>query len=83
MWSLKYSQCSGAAHLPRISQPSLVIQSDADAGVFPSDGEFIFQQLGSTDKILQTPAGDHYMQQPSDARQHVAQAIVTWLNARL
>lgn len=83
MWSLQYSQCSGVAHLPRISQPSLVIQSDADVGVFPSDGEFIFQQLGSLDKTLQSPAGDHYMEQPSGARQQVAHAIQTWLDARL
>ncbi|MBO78524.1 MAG: alpha/beta hydrolase, partial [Gammaproteobacteria bacterium] len=59
------------------------IQSDADTGVFPSDAKTIFQQLSSSDKELQMIGGDHYLQEPKDARADVADLIHGWLQTRL
>ena len=79
MWSLSDSYCSGAPHLARITQPALVIQSDADTGVFPSDAKAIYDALGSADKRQEMIAGDHYLQTPDDARGKVADMIADWL----
>ena len=83
MWSLRDSCCRGAEHLGRITEPALVIQSDADTGVFPSDAEAIFQQLASSDKALHMISGDHYLQEPNDARDVAADLIQDWLQAQL
>jgi hypothetical protein len=53
MWSLECSSCRGAPHLARIDVPSLVIQSKADTGVFPSDAETIFEHLAAKEKRLE------------------------------
>ena len=82
MWSLKDSHCSGAPHLQRITQPALVIQSKADTGVFPSDAQAIYDALGSADKTLEMIPGDHYLENPADARDGVADLITAWLEAR-
>jgi esterase/lipase len=82
MWSLTDSHCSGEEHLARIRVPSLVIQSDADTGVFPSDARAIYEGLGAQDKRLEMVAGDHYLQQPGNAREEVADLVVAWLASR-
>ncbi|NJN51992.1 MAG: hypothetical protein HC809_09685 [Gammaproteobacteria bacterium] len=82
MWSLEYSQCRGAPHLARIKVPSLVIQSMADTGVFPSDAKGIHQALGAKDKTLEFVTGDHYLETPSTARDTVADMIAAWVAAR-
>jgi acetyl esterase/lipase len=83
MWSLDESSCRGTPHLQRIQIPALVIQSDADTGVFPSDAAAIYTALGSSDKSQVMIEGDHYLQQPSDARDSAADQITHWLNSRL
>lgn len=82
MWSLAESPCRGAPHLARIRVPSLVIQSDADTGVFPSDARAIHDHLGSDDRSLVTVAGDHYLTEPDDSRTRVADLIADWVTAR-
>ena len=82
MWSLEASWCQGEPHLTRITEPALVIQSLADTGVFPSDAEAIYGSLASEDKELHMIEGDHYLQQPHDARDRVADLIDNWLSAR-
>ena len=79
MWSLKESPCRGAPHLNKITQPSLVIQSTGDTGVFPSDAQAIYDALGSSDKTLEMVTGDHYLVQPDSARDDVADLIAGWL----
>ena len=81
MWSLSDSYCRGAPHLQRITVPSLVIQSTADTGVFPSDASAIFDNLAAKDKTLETIPGDHYLESPEEARADVADLIATWLKA--
>ncbi len=80
MWSLSDSYCSGLPHLERINEPALVIQSNADTGVFPSDAKEIYDSLASSDKRLEMIPGDHYLETPSDARDDVADLISTWLD---
>ena len=83
MWSLEESWCKCAPHLNRITEPALVIQSMGDTGVFPSDANLIFNNLASTDKTLEFVTGDHYLEQPDTARDHVADLITDWISARI
>ena len=82
MWSLRESHCRGAPHLARITQPALVIQSDADTGVFPGDAQAIYDALGSDDKQSHMIPGDHYLETPEDARDQVADLIADWLSSK-
>lgn len=79
MWSLEHSQCRGVPHLERITTPSLVIQSLADTGVYPSDAHAIHDHLASADKQLHLIPGGHYLEQPSSARGEVADLIAAWI----
>jgi pimeloyl-ACP methyl ester carboxylesterase len=81
MWSLRHAQCRGAPHLKRITVPSLVVQSLADTGVFPSDARAIHQALGATDKRLELVTGDHYLETPASARSDVADLVAAWVAA--
>jgi pimeloyl-ACP methyl ester carboxylesterase len=82
MWSLETSHCRGIPHLQRITVPSLVIQSMADTGVFPSDARTIHEHLAARDKTLEWMPGDHYLQDPADARDDVADRIAGWVGSR-
>jgi pimeloyl-ACP methyl ester carboxylesterase len=79
MWSLETSQCRGIPHLERIKVPSLVVQSMADSGVFPVDARIIADNLAAEDKTLEFIAGDHYLEQPTNARDVVSDLIAGWL----
>ncbi len=77
MWSLETSQCRGAPHLARIAVPSLVVQSLADRGVFPSDAHAIHEALGAADKRLELVAGEHYFE--TGGRDEVADLVAGWI----
>ena len=83
MWSLEDSHCRGAPHLNRITLPALVVQSDADTGVFPGDAQAIYDALGSDG---QTPGDDSsgttICRRPADARDGVADMLADWLRSR-
>jgi hypothetical protein len=83
MWSLEYSQCSGAPNLAHVTVPSLVVQSLADTGVFTSDAQMVFDGLAAEDKTLEWVAGDHYLENPADARDNVAGMVHEWVAARV
>lgn len=83
MWSLRESSCRGVPHLERITVPSLVIQSTADTGVFPSDARAIHEALASEDKRLEMIAGDHYLETPDDAREGTGDLIAAWVAERV
>lgn len=80
MWSLEASRCRGAAHLRRVTVPSLVVQSLADRGVFPSDARAIHDALASDDKTLELVAGEHYFE--TGGRPEVADLLTEWIGAR-
>jgi pimeloyl-ACP methyl ester carboxylesterase len=80
MWSLRTSQCQGAPHLARIRVPSLVVQSRADRGVFPSDARALHDALGTADKGLELIPGEHYFE--TGGRDEVADLLAGWIGAR-
>jgi hypothetical protein len=82
MWSLAESQCRGEPHLRRVTCPSIVIQSTADQGCFPSDARIICDALGASDKRLEMVSGDHYLTDPAD-RTVVADLVADWVRTRL
>jgi pimeloyl-ACP methyl ester carboxylesterase len=82
MWSLAESGCRGAPNLGRVTAPSLVVQSTADQGCYPSDAQTIFDALASEDKQLEFVPGDHYLLDPPDGRDRVADLIADWLSTR-
>jgi hypothetical protein len=80
MWSLETSQCQGPPHLARIRVPSLVVQSLADRGVFPSDAHAIHDALAAEDKALELVAGEHYFE--TGGRDEVADLVAAWIRDR-
>lgn len=80
MWSLQTSQCQGAPHLGRITVPSLVVQSTADRGVFPSDARAIHDALAAEDKQLELIPGEHYFE--TGGRAEVADLLAAWIAER-
>ncbi|HWA91090.1 MAG TPA: hypothetical protein VG889_13720 [Rhizomicrobium sp.] len=83
MWSLETSHCRGEAHLRELALPSLVIQSTADTGVFPSDARIIFDALAGRDKTLEMPKGAHYFEDAPERRDMVADMMAGWLSTRV
>lgn len=81
MWSLRTAQTRAEPHLARISCPALVINAEADTGVFPSDAQRIYQALASTDKTLCAINTDHYFTTPG-ARSEQADTIAKWIAKR-
>lgn len=81
MWSLRTAQTRAEPHLARIDCPALVINADADTGVFPSDARRIHDALGSTDKTACSMRADHYFTTPG-ARSEQADTIANWITQR-
>lgn len=77
MWSFAESQCVGAPHLGRIEVPSLVVQSTADRGVFPSDAHAIHDALAAADKTLELLPGEHYFE--DGGRDRAADLVGAWV----
>ena len=82
MWSLDESDCRGGPHLRRLDLPTLLVQPDADNGVFPSQAAEIFREIAADDKTSVTMPGDHYFARSLDERNAVADLIADWLTAR-
>lgn len=80
MWSRETSECQGAPHLARITAPSLVVQSRADRGVFPSDAHAIHGALAAEDKALELVPGEHYFE--TGGRDEVADLLTAWIGDR-
>jgi hypothetical protein len=77
MWSLQESGCSAGAHFPKIGEPSLLVQSMGDTGIFPSDARAMFDLMGASDKTLELVPGDHYFQHEG-SRDDVADLLAAW-----
>lgn len=82
MWSLQDSQCRAAPHLARITVPALVVNADADTGVFPSDAALIAAGISAMDKEFHELAADHYFLEPQSARDELADLVAAWISAR-
>jgi pimeloyl-ACP methyl ester carboxylesterase len=81
MWSLRTAQTRAEPHLARITCPALVINAEADTGVFPSDARRIHAALASTDKAQASIDSDHYFTTPG-ARGEQADTIAGWITQR-
>jgi pimeloyl-ACP methyl ester carboxylesterase len=81
MWSLRHAQTRAEPHLARITCPALVINADADTGVFPSDAQRIYDALASEDKTQTSIDTDHYFTTPG-ARSEQADTIAKWIAKR-
>ncbi len=81
MWSLRTAQTRAEPHLARITDPALVINAEADTGVFPTDAQRIYDALASTDKTLCAINTDHYFTTPG-ARSEQADTIAKWIAKR-
>jgi pimeloyl-ACP methyl ester carboxylesterase len=81
MWSLRVAQTRAEPHLGRITCPALVINAEADTGVFPSDARRIYDALASTDKAQASIDTDHYFTTPG-ARSEQADTIAKWITKR-
>ncbi len=79
LWDMDASPCRGEANLRHVSSPALVVQSRADCAVFPSDAAAILEALGAADKALEMIDGDHYLEQPSSARDDTAELLAGWI----
>ncbi|GAA2143188.1 alpha/beta hydrolase family protein [Actinomadura napierensis] len=82
LWSLDDSQTRAHPHLARITVPSLVVNADADTGVFPSDAAAMYDALAAQDKERHDLSGDHYFLTPEGARGELADLIASWLGKR-
>lgn len=82
MWSLEHSQARAEPHLARVTVPALVINADADSGVFPSDAQRLHDAIASTDKEQHTLQGDHYFIEPANARDAQADLVKEWISKR-
>jgi pimeloyl-ACP methyl ester carboxylesterase len=83
MWSLETSHCQGPEQLAQVALPSLVIQSTADMGVFPSDARGIFEAIGSADKSLELIPGAHYFEDSDVNRRHAADLMAGWIRDKI
>ena len=81
MWSLRVAQTRAEPHLSRITCPALVINAEADTGVFPSDALRIYDALAGTDKSQTSIETDHYFTTPG-ARSEQADTIARWISKR-
>jgi len=81
MWSLRTAQTRAEPHLARITCPALVINAEADTGVFPSDAQRIYDALAGTDKSQCSINTDHYFTTPG-ARSEQADTIAKWVAKR-
>ncbi|GAB2458544.1 alpha/beta hydrolase [Xylanimonas ulmi] len=82
LWSLDDSQTRAHAHLPKITVPTLVVNANADTGVFPSDAAAIYDLLGADDKALHELDADHYFRD-AGARDELADLVAAWAAPRL
>lgn len=81
LWSLEDSQTRAQAHLPKITQPALVVNGNADTGVFPSDAAAIHDLLGAEDKESHELDADHYFLNDG-ARDELGDLIDAWVQKR-
>jgi hypothetical protein len=82
MWSLETSRCRGSEHLRQLELPSLVVQSTADLGVFPSDAHTIYDSISAKDKTLEWLPGAHYFEDSDEHRERAVDLMMQWIKAR-
>lgn len=82
MWSIDHAQCRVSIQGPHVRIPSLVIHGTRDTGIFESDARTLYNSLGAEDKTLVMADVDHYLEEPENARDEVADMIADWVRER-
>ncbi|KAF9877038.1 hypothetical protein CkaCkLH20_05304 [Colletotrichum karsti] len=83
MWSLQDSKCKFDAYADKITVPALVIQSLADAGVYPFDARHLYESLASKDKEIVWVEGTHFFENNERDREKVVDVIDEWVKKRV
>jgi pimeloyl-ACP methyl ester carboxylesterase len=78
MWSLSDAQCRGMENFSKIKVPSLVLQSTGDKGVFLSDAQAVYDNLGASDRTLKFIPGGHFFEGKGDSPEEAASIIAEW-----
>ena len=80
VWRIKESGSRDTPNMARMKIPSHVIQTDADTGGVPSDADAIDEEMAAEDKTLGFMTGNHYLTEPDQAREEVADRMAGWVS---
>lgn len=83
MWSLEESKARFELTAAEFSLPTLVIQSTADVGVFPSNAQHIYDMVGAKNKRLEFIPGEHFFEDGQESLENAADLIVRWTKETL
>lgn len=86
-WSGHRSRASVIDNIPKIKNPTLIVNYTGDGGIFPDQLEAVLMASGATDKSIQHVDGDHYglpikASPHIDARAEAEKIIVAWIKER-
>ena len=82
MWSLQHAQTRAEPHLARIDCPALVINAEADTGVFPSDAQRIHDALAAHRQDAGADRFRPLLHHPGSPRSEQADTIAKWIAKR-
>ncbi|MBL7493337.1 nuclear transport factor 2 family protein [Frankia sp. AgB1.9] len=85
-WSGQATRASVLANITNVTEPTLVISFDADAGILPHEARSIFDRAGAEDRELGHVDANHYGLARTEPREapivEAGNLIVRWLKAR-
>jgi hypothetical protein len=83
MWSLEDSKSRFEHQAAAFSLPTLVIQSKADMGVFPSMAQGIYDMVGSKTKEIRFIPGAHFFEDSQESLDNLADVVAEWTKKTL
>lgn len=78
MWSLEDSKSRFELQAATFSLPTLVVQSTADIGVFPSMAQGIYDSIGSSEKEIKFIPGAHFFEDGQESLDNLTNVITDW-----
>lgn len=76
-WSAHASNATIAKAGPEMTLPALLVTYTADNCVFPGDFQAIVEAIGSTDKVVEAVAADHYGNPVGGGERDAAAALIS------
>ena len=83
MWSLEESKSRFELQAAAFSLPTLVVQSTADIGVFPSMAQGIYDSVGSKNKEIKFIPGSHFFEDSQESLDNLRDVISEWTKRTL
>lgn len=80
MWSLEESKSRFTLQAASFSLPTLVVQTTADVGVFPSMAQEIYDSIGSKNKTIRFIPGAHFFEDGQENLNACADLLTKWTN---